>query len=462
MRAMKRGAPRARAALMEVLCDRGATSAVPAVIDEMGRMGDALRVPAFKALGRLAGAEHVPALVALLVGLQGDAGRKQAEMAVALAARKSGDEAARADAALAALGKATSAEVRLSLIRVLGGIANVKALAAVQAALTDKDAAIRDAAVRELANWPTAAAADPLLGVLRTTQDKVHRVLALRGYARLLGLDGAIPSAATLAGYETAMRHATTPQTRTLVLGALARVAHPAALKLVEPHLAAPAVRAEAELAALGVARAIAGAAPETAGAALTRLARSAQSADVRKQAQQTLTAIGKRGDYVVAWQVCGPFLKDGMIGSQLLHAAFPPEQGDADAAWRLLPLGAPGKPWMLDLAGALGAGEHRVCYVRTWLHSDKAQPARLEFGTDDGNKAWLNGKLVHAKNVGGAAVPGGYKANVALRKGWNALVLKVTQWSGPWQFCLAIRGRDGGKLDRVQTDCLYPKGESP
>jgi hypothetical protein len=138
---------------------------------------------------------------------------------------------------------------------------------------------------------------------------------------------------------------------------------------------------------------------------------------------------------------------------------AFPPEKpGAKDVAWRLLPVGGrPGRPWMLDLAGALGAGEHRAAYVRTWLHSPKAQPARLELGSDDGNKVWLNGQLVYAKNLGGAAVPGKYKANVSLRKGWNALLLEITQASGPWEFCLAIRARDGSKLQGLRTQAIPP-----
>jgi len=45
----------------------------------------------------------------------------------------------------------------------------------------------------------------------------------------------------------------------------------------------------------------------------------------------------------------------------------------------------------------------------------------------------------------------------VALRQGWNALLLKITQCSGPWQFCLAIRKRDGGKLDGIRVDCFGP-----
>ena len=41
----------------------------------------------------------------------------------------------------------------------------------------------------------------------------------------------------------------------------------------------------------------------------------------------------------------------------------------------------------------------------------------------------------------------------VGLREGWNALVMKVTQDTGPWQFCLRIRAPDGGEIGGLRAD---------
>jgi len=110
----------------------------------------------------------------------------------------------------------------------------------------------------------------------------------------------------------------------------------------------------------------------------------------------------------------------------------------------------------MLDLGRAFG-GESRVAYVRTWVYFAKQQLALLEFGTDDGNKVWLNGKVVHANPAGGAAVPGEHKVNVRLKQGWNALLMKVTQDTGPWEFCLRIRKPDGSRLEGLKIQALPP-----
>ena len=110
----------------------------------------------------------------------------------------------------------------------------------------------------------------------------------------------------------------------------------------------------------------------------------------------------------------------------------------------------------MFDLQKALG-GQKKAGYVRTWVHSEQEQAARLEFGTDDGNKVWLNGKLVHANGEGGAAVPGEHKVAVTLQKGWNVLLLKVTQDTGTWQFCLSIRKPEGSKIEGLSIQAAKP-----
>ena len=84
-----------------------------------------------------------------------------------------------------------------------------------------------------------------------------------------------------------------------------------------------------------------------------------------------------------------------------------------------------------------------QVCYVKTTIFRDVAAPAYLEFGVDDGSKVWLNGRLIHADATGGAAAPGEHRVDVDLKKGANELLMKITQISGPWQFCMSASGRD-------------------
>ena len=138
-----------------------------------------------------------------------------------------------------------------------------------------------------------------------------------------------------------------------------------------------------------------------------------------------------------------------------MFDIAFTSEKpGAKDVTWTVLaPSGQRDQPWMFDL----GEGDQRVGYVRMWIYSDKGQPARFEFGTDDGNKVWLSGKLVHSSTQGGAATPGKFKADVTLAKGWNPVLMKVIQDTGGWQFCFRVVGPDGGKITGQRTRAIPP-----
>jgi len=444
--------PAARAQLIEVLLARSAAGAVPAILKEAGSADEGVRKAAFRALGHLAKAKDLPALVDLLIGLSGDAGRDDAERTVIEVARKVENEAARAEAPLAALAKAKGAEAKGSLLRVLRGISGARALAAVKAAVKDSDSGVQDAAIRALADWPDATAVTPLMDVFRSTSSTVHRVVALRGCVRLLGLPGGLPAAETVKAYTDLMALAKRPEDKKLVLAGLAKVPHSGALAAAEACMDDPAVRGEATLAVLGIAKAIMGSAPDAAKAAATKLA-EAKDPNVKKQARQILAALAKVKDYIMGWQVAGVFAERRMNYQRLFGKAFPPEKPNEKVAWRPLPVATRTGSHFIHNLRAQWNREQCVAYVRTWIHSDKAQAARLLLGTDDGNKVWLNGKRVHQANIGRACVPDQDSVNVQLKQGWNTLLIKVVQNTGPWEFCARIVARDGSRLPNLRID---------
>ena len=366
------------------------------------------------------------------------------------------EKAAIADKLLACL-PAASPTTKSSLLRLLGAVSTPKALEAVTASLASQELTVRETALRVLADWPEPTALPALLDFFRGAKQETHRVLALRGCVRLLGLGGTSLGSAVKT-YTELMASAQRLDERKLVLAGLAGVADPAAAKLVEPLLAEPAVQAEAELALLGIASGLVGSAPSEARTLATRLQTASQNPALRDRAAQVLSQLDKVEDFATAWQMSGPYTEADQGGS-MFSTPFAPEKADGKAAWRPLPISAQGaRPWMLDLLAAF-SGDHRVAYARTWVFSPKEQPARIEFGTDDGNKLWLNGQLIHQADRGGAAVAGEFKPAVTLRQGWNPLLLKVIQDTGPWEFCLRVRNATGGKLDGLRYQA-NPPGE--
>ncbi|MHC4544492.1 MAG: HEAT repeat domain-containing protein, partial [Planctomycetota bacterium] len=131
--------------------------------------------------------------------------RREAEKTVTAVAHKIGDKNRQAEAVLAALPSVKEQTSRCSLLRVLGKIGDDSALAVLRAGLKDKSASVEGACIRALAEWPTAVPAADLLKVVQTSENKIHRVLALRGYVRLIGLDSGRPVEETMGMYKQAM-----------------------------------------------------------------------------------------------------------------------------------------------------------------------------------------------------------------------------------------------------------------
>ena len=415
-------------------------------------------IAAFKALGALAGPADLPAIVKALDEDHDATVYPHAEQAIALVARRIADPAARADAVLAALAKAKDKPLRCSLIRALGGIGGAKAYAAVAKAAGDDDGEVEDAAVRALAGWPDAHAAPALLVIVKATKNRTQRILALRGYVRLLGMDAGASPEQAVRKYAEAMMLAKRADEKKLVLSGLAGVGHADAMAAVLPHLDDTAVRDEAALAAVSIARATMGSNRAPVRTAMAKVIAAAKGTASAAEAGRIIRQIDKFADAITAWRVTGPYMKAGLKYDKLFDVTFAPETAAAKGVtWRALPAGTDAKrPWILDLRKAIG-GDQRAAYVLTWVHSATAQAARLELGSDDGVKAWLNGELVHAKNVARAAIPYTDKANVTLKAGWNALMLKITQNNVPWEFCARLAHRRKGKtLEGIRTDCMH------
>jgi len=451
IKAMEDASPADRPALIELLMARNETGAAGAVLKQADGDDAGVRKAAFEALGRLAGEKHVPALTGLLVNLQGDSGRKEAERALLGALRKIADEARQADPAVRALGGAKTPAARSSLLRVLGGLGGAKSLATVQAATNDADETVKDAAVRALFDWPDAAAAPAVLDVLQTTKSPIYSVLALRSYVRLAGTEGVVP-AEGVKMLAAALKHAKRPDEKKTVLSGLAKVAHPDALTMAVGLLGDNSVAAEAGLAAVQVASLISGSDRQAATAGLTKILAVTKNPELRKQATRALRQLNQYGDYIVAWQVAGPYVEKG--GAALFNKGFTPEPDQpGKTTWSAMPVvGLTGSPYIIRLDAILG-GHKRVAYVRTWVFSNKDQSGILEMGADDGLKAWVNGKAVHSNPTPGKCVPGEEKAKIALKRGWNEVLLKIVQDTGPWEFCARLRGTDGGAMRGVRVE---------
>jgi len=143
-----------------------------------------------------------------------------------------------------------------------------------------------------------------------------------------------------------------------------------------------------------------------------------------------------------------------GVARENLLHTAFLPEQNpdDPGIAWKPLATGGnPAQPWLLDLAKAIG-GEDRAGYLTTFVFSPRQRRARLELGSDDSLKVWLNGRRIHANPVWRGVAPGDDVVPITLQEGWNHLLLKVVQGAADWGACARLVTPEGTRLDGTRV----------
>lgn len=475
-------APALRTALLEALAGRGDAAAAGAIVPYARDADAAVRQAAIGALGLLGDAAVAPALAGIAGG--GDAATQKAarqallrlnggdvttallaalpeaspgvavEIVRAIGGRGGGDaigplvrvletapDEATIDAArdaiiqtcvharhppdpgplFAALQHRRDA-VRLAVLQILSGLADPGVRAALRAAAQDADPGRRVAAQRAVCATRDPALLPDLLALARDGGDETLRVLAIRGAVRLVTqAPGGLPPKDQAGALGTLLGLATRTEERLLVVGSLAAVPGAESLALAKSLENSPGLEAEAKRAA--------------------------------EQIEDALSQRTFRDGYVLAWQVAGPFEEKGRSHDALFDAVFPPEKPDAgDVAWRALPAGTdPQRPWLLDLLKALG-GEQRVAYVRTRIHSTASLPVRLEAGSDDGNKIWLNGVLVHAKNVARPLTPGSDRVDVTLNEGWNTLLLKITQNNLGWEFCVRLVRPDGQPIRGLQV----------
>ncbi len=84
------------------------------------------------------------------------------------------------------------------------------------------------------------------------------------------------------------------------------------------------------------------------------------------------------------------------------------------------------------------------VAYLRTEVIAPSDCDGALLMGSDDGIKAWLNGKVVHSNNIDRGEVADQDSAPIKLKKGTNELMLKITQGGGGWSASARFVGQDG------------------
>ena len=242
-------APETQGELLLAVADRRIFSAKPLVSAALASPLPAVRTQGLKALKVIGTPSDVATVLDLLVKSEEGPERAEAESAAAALAQKTLKADARAAVIKTRLGDEKDAQARVRLMALLPLIGDPSTLPILRKALEDKDADVYDAAVRALTSWPTSAARDEVLRLARDSRNETHRLLAIAGLVRLVGVDRHREPAAAVADLRSAAAFSWRPEEQRLVLGALVQFPCPEALDLATGFLRDPTVKPEAEAA---------------------------------------------------------------------------------------------------------------------------------------------------------------------------------------------------------------------
>lgn len=155
---------------------------------------------------------------------------------------------------------------------------------------------------------------------------------------------------------------------------------------------------------------------------------------------------------FVRLWRVVGPFDDENKQG---FDTPFPPEskmqwEGTFDGkghsvSWRTLP--RPTEAGLVPLDQMLTPSEKTAGYALTFIRVERDTTCILRGGYNEAHKLWVDGELVASrKNYNGRAFDQ-YADACTLRKGWNALLVKVCNQDAGWNFVLRLTDPAGRPL---------------
>jgi glucose/arabinose dehydrogenase len=172
-------------------------------------------------------------------------------------------------------------------------------------------------------------------------------------------------------------------------------------------------------------------------------------------------SASNAKGDVAASKITLHPFPSDGYIRSWWLHGGYPflslnddaisgseanyvARPGDVSA----YPIRSPSHN--VNLLNYISPSYRTVAYAFVWIEVPEDRKGLLGMNSDDGLAAWLNGKEIWRNKVS-RFMPDDKRdidlPPIELKKGLNALLLKIDTNDGDWQFKARVLNPDGSVM---------------
>jgi HEAT repeat protein len=429
--------------------ERQMMSGIPFLFDVLDDEDSNLRMAALKALRDLADPQYIDQALANLVSPKSEKERNDLERVVVSMAAKIPDGEPKANKIVEKYNSSKDNKTKVSLLEVLGKIGDSASLPPIREALNNPKTEIRTAAIRSLSSWPTAEPVADLLKIAKNSKDEKSKILALRGYVKLIGLETEKSREEILEQYQTAMELATNVEEKRAVLSGLSTVISHDALDFVSKYIDNKDLQMEAASTTILIAEELDNDSIKEDKVLIKKALSIIKDEDLLRDGGRIINRLEMLEDFITVWQVSGPY---NLEEADVFAFAFPPEKNE-EVVWKKVAENSDKENyWHVDLQKIL-RGDGPVAYLRNNVISDKNQDVQLQVGSNDGVRVWLNGKLVHSNASGRSIYPGEDKINVNLKKGVNNLLIKVVNLGGAWGACARFRTTDGSHLEGLKFE---------
>ena len=275
---------RTRVELLDAVVARRVPKAMSTLMTAARDGHHLVRLAGFKGLRGMAGAEHYPALVKLLVDAPTVRDIRAAQKAMTAAAKKIEAPDARVQPVLSAF-KSVRPEAKVAMLEALAVYGGPQSFQTIVRATREPEPTVQNAAVRALAGWKDDSASPELLKLLKETSNETHRALALRGCLRLARAKAADSPDESLRRLEQVRDAASTPSAKTMLLSALGALNTPGALPVAAAFIGDSEVGREARMTTFALARSLRASHPDAVTRALQSVLEKRADPEALRQA---------------------------------------------------------------------------------------------------------------------------------------------------------------------------------
>ena len=160
-------------------------------------------------------------------------------------------------------------------------------------------------------------------------------------------------------------------------------------------------------------------------------------------------------------WYFIGPFDNSDREG---LGKVFPPEEkidleatcdGKDRASIKWFRAFDYNESGYVDLNNLFKPNDYAVAYLATYVNSPSKRDVVFRFGSEDGIKIWLNDKEIADRSIARSGDVDGDSVQATLEKGWNKILLKVSDTWGSWGVYFRITDLRGNPEEDLVFDPL-------